>query len=126
METGITVNRQKRKTQGNNVYLQNKTQFQIYIKNDSTNVRMYRVKVNGQYIIRNGIVMKPYEKVYLDRGRNSDLKLIFNTYEIDGDDLSKVDDINGKVQIEQYLQETIEHWVKHTYIQPVNEWNKIT
>jgi len=109
----ITKDRKRLKQFGQNVYLNNGDEFELELFNPSTTTVLAKIKLDGSYISGGGIVLKPGQRVYLERYLDDPRKFKFETYEVDGTSNEVLDAIagNGDVVIDFFDE----------YKQPV--WN---
>jgi hypothetical protein len=109
----ITKDRKRLKQNGQNVYLNNGDEFELELFNPSSNTVLAKIKLDGSYISGGGIVLKPGQRVYLERYLDDPRKFKFETYEVDGTSNEVLDAIagNGDVVIDFFDE----------YKQPV--WN---
>jgi len=103
-EAFITTNKNRRKLQGNNVYLDNNSSFEIELFNPTSQVLLVKIKINGNYISDRGIVLNPGVRVFLERHIDSPEKFLFSTYTVSRDNkqVQKAIENNGLVEIEFY------------------------
>jgi Zn finger protein HypA/HybF involved in hydrogenase expression len=103
----ITSNRNRAKIYGNAVYLKDKQRFEIELFNPNTINYLAKISINGKSISNSGIVLKPGQRVYLERFIDSNNKFVFETYEIEksNEALAAVVD-NGLVEISFYPEQT--------------------
>jgi hypothetical protein len=109
---GISPNPEAYITKGKNrikqhidvVYLNDEDQFEIELFNPKTISVLAKIKLNGNYISNNGLVIKPGQRVHLDRYLDDAKKFKFNTYEVSGsnDEIKHAIQNNGLVEIEFY------------------------
>jgi len=103
----ITTNRNRAKIYGNTVYLRDKQRFEIELFNPNTINYLAKISINGKQISDSGIVLKPGQRVYLERFIDSNNKLVFETYEIENTDEALAATVdNGLVQISFYPEVT--------------------
>lgn len=97
----VTKNKQRIKQHGNVVYLKNGEEFELEIYNPRQNKILAKIELNGK-AIGSGIVLRPGERVFLERHLESNNKFLFETYTIDGNNKSAVKAIenNGSVKVE--------------------------
>ncbi len=109
----ITKDRKRLKQFGQNVYLNNRDEFELELFNPSTTTVLAKIKLDGSYISGGGIVLKPGQRVFLERYLDDPRKFKFETYEVDGTSNEVLDAIseNGDVVIDFFDE----------YKQPV--WN---
>ena len=109
----ITKDRKRLKQFGQIVYLNNGDEFELELFNPTSNTVLAKIKLDGSYIAGGGIVLKPGQRVYLERYLNEARKFKFETYEVDGTSNEVLDAIagNGDVVIDFFDE----------YKQPV--WN---
>jgi hypothetical protein len=98
----ITKDRKRLKQFGQNVYLNNGDEFQLELFNPSSTTVLAKIKLDGSYISGGGIVLKPGQRVYLERYLDDPRKFKFETYEVDGTSNEVLDAIagNGDVVID--------------------------
>ena len=63
-------------------YLQKGSEFQIEIFNPTTHTILAKIILNGNPISQGGLVLKPGERVFLDRYLDVAKKFMFDTYEV--------------------------------------------
>ena len=109
----ITKDKKRLKQFGQTVYLNNGDEFELELFNPTSNTVLAKIKLDGSYIAGGGIVLKPGQRVYLERYLNEARKFKFETYEVDGTSNEVLDAIagNGDVVIDFFDE----------YKQPV--WN---
>ena len=92
------------------VYLNDGDEFQIQIFNDKDTEIGAKITVNGEMIGNAYLVIRPGERVWLDRYLNVARKLKFVTYEVNGNNeqVQKAIQNNGIVKVELYRK-------KHNY-----------
>ena len=101
----ITTNRNRVKEYGSNVYLRDGQKFEIELHNPHTYKVLAKIKLNGYYISTSGLVLKPGQRVFLERFIDKDESFIFSTYDVDGTPESKAAiAYNGDVEVEYYAQ----------------------
>lgn len=107
-EAYITKGKNRLKQINDSVYLNDNDQFEIELFNPKTISVLAKIKINGIYISNRGLIIKPGQRVHLDRHIDEAKKFLFSTYEIDGENSAAIDAIqkNGLVEIEFY-DETI-------------------
>lgn len=96
---------------GVNLYMNEGETFEIELYNPKTNSVLSKIKLNGNYISSTGIVIRPGQRLFLERFFDTNNKFVFHTYTID---LSTPNwdaiAFNGNVEIEFYDEAP-----KHTY-----------
>lgn len=91
----ITKDKKRLKQNGQNVYLKNGDEFQLELFNPSTNTVLSKIKLDGNYISGGGIVLKPGQRIFLERYLDDARKFKFETYEVDGTSNEVLDAISG-------------------------------
>ena len=109
----ITKDKKRLKQFGQTVYLKNGDEFELELFNPTSNTVLAKIKLDGNYIAGGGIVLKPGQRVFLERYLDDPRKFKFETYEVDGTSNEVLDAIagNGDVVIDFFDE----------YKQPV--WN---
>lgn len=77
----VTVNRNRLKLYGENVYMKDGTTFEIELWNPRSNRVLAKISINGVSVSGGGIVVNPGQRVYLERFLEEDRKFKFTTYE---------------------------------------------
>jgi len=87
------------------VFLKNGDEFEIELFNPTPNKVLAKIKLNGKYL-SSGIVLRPGERVFLERYLDEAKKFLFETYGVDGSDPDVREAIrnNGEVEAEFYRE----------------------
>jgi hypothetical protein len=95
------------------VFLNDKDNFELEIHNPKQKSVLCKIKLNGEYISTSGIVLRPGQRVFLERFLDSNHKFEFSTYKVkDTSENRSAIDLNGDVQIEFYdEQEVRNNWL---------------
>ena len=101
----VTVGRQRVKQYGNSVYLNNGNEFEIELFNPTTTKVLAKLELNG-VSLGSGIVLRPGERVFLERYLNEAKRFLFETYEVDGNNpgVQKAIANNGQVSVKFYSE----------------------
>lgn len=102
----ITKNKQRVKQYGNNiVYLKNGDNFELEIYNPTKTKVLAKITING-LSIGNGIILRPAERVFLERYIDEAKKFLFETYEVNGASKEVLEAIqnNGKIEVSFYKE----------------------
>jgi hypothetical protein len=91
----ISKDRKRLKQFGQTVYLKNGDEFELELFNPTSTTVLAKIKLDGSYISGGGIVLKPGQRVYLERYLNEARKFKFETYEVDGTSNEVLDAIAG-------------------------------
>lgn len=104
----ITKGRQRIKQFGQNVYLKDGSEFEIELYNPSRQTVLSKIKINGEFINGGGIILKPGERVFLERYLDVPHKFKFETYTVDAtNETMNAIANNGDVEILFYNEEEI-------------------
>lgn len=120
----VTKGRQRVKQYGNTVYLNNGDEFEIELFNPTTNKVLAKIELNG-VSMSSGIVLRPGERVFLERHMNESRKFLFETYEIDGNNSSAQQAItnNGKVDVKFYCESIpFNYWCNNSWTYTSTSW----
>lgn len=98
----ITQGKHRLKQHGRNVYMKNGSEFELELFNPKQSTVLSKIKINGSYIGGGGIVLRPGERVFLERYLDDARKFLFETYNVDGDssEVLKAIQNNGEVTVE--------------------------
>jgi hypothetical protein len=104
----ITTGKQRLKQNGSSVYLNNGEEFEVEIFNPKSNSVLAKIKINGNYLSGGGIIVRPGQRVFLERYLNEARKFKFEVYEVNSSSKEVQEAIknNGEVIVEFY-DETI-------------------
>ena len=104
----ITTGKQRLKQNGSSVYLNNGEEFEVEIFNPKSNSVLAKIKINGNYLSGGGIIIRPGQRVFLERYLNEARKFKFEVYEVNSSSKEVQEAIknNGEVVVEFY-DETI-------------------
>ena len=92
---------------GNTVFLGDKDNFEFEIHNPTQKSVLCKIKINGEYISTSGVVIRPGQRVFLERFLDTNNKFEFSTYEVKDTSLNRTAiDLNGDVRIEFYNEQT--------------------
>lgn len=92
---------------GHNVFLNDKDNFEFEIHNPTQKSVLCKIKLNGEYISSTGIIVKPGQRVFLERFLDSNNKFEFGTYEVKDTSANRTAiDLNGDVRIEFYNEQS--------------------
>ncbi len=97
----ITKRKQRLKQNDGQVYLKDGDEYEIEIFNPTPTHILAKIKVDKDYLSGGGIVLRPGERVFLERFLDTNNKFVFRTYEV-GKEAVNVGaiDNNGYVEIE--------------------------
>lgn len=100
----ISSGKNRLKQFGGAVYMSDNQEFEIELYNPKRSPVLAKIKLNGTYISSTGIIIKPGQRVFLERFLDSNNKFVFSTYEVSGNSQEVKDAIanNGDVEIEFY------------------------
>jgi hypothetical protein len=108
----ITKGKHRIKQHSQSVYLNNGDEFEIELFNPTQKTILAKIKINGEYLSTAGLILKPGQRVFLERFIGVDKKLVYSTYEIDGSNKEVLNAIasNGNVEVEFY-NESLPNWI---------------
>jgi hypothetical protein len=86
-------------------YLNNGTEFEIELFNPTNENVLAEIKLNGKTISNGGLVLKPGQRVYLERFLDSHQKFLFETYSVENTNevLSAIVN-NGELSVSFYKE----------------------
>ena len=101
----VTKGRQRVKQYGNTIYLKNGDEFELELFNPTQSKVLAKINLNGKSL-GSGIIIRPGERVFLERYLDEARKFLFETYEVDGSDSNVKEAIknNGEVEV-QFFEE---------------------
>lgn len=101
----ITKGKQRIKQNGNSVYLKDGDEFQIELFNPTQNKIKSEIRVNNKSI-GPGIIIRPGERVFLERYTSDSKKFLFSTYIVDcnNSQVREAIKLNGDVTVKFYKE----------------------
>ena len=109
-EAYITVNKKRIRQYGKNVYMDNKQEFEIELYNPTQNKVLAVITLNGTKMTGGGVVIKPGQRIFLERYLDSNNKFLFDTYEVEStNEILDAISNNGDIQINFYNEEQTPH-----------------
>ena len=122
-EAYVTKGKNRLKQHGESVYLDDQDQFEIELFNPKNTSVLAKIKINGNYISSRGLVVKPGQRVHLDRYIDEAKKFLFSTYEVSGtnEQVKEAIQYNGLVEIEFYDEEIPRTVFGGSFGQPYNQ-----
>ena len=102
------------------VYLNDGTEFQIYLKNPYQTHLGVKIYVNNQVIGSNMLVLRPGQSFWLDRFLNDNKKFLFSTYNVENTaEMKYATNNNGKVKIEFYHEKEETPYISAKIVEPL-------
>lgn len=96
----ITVNKQRLRQDGKSVYMKDQTEFEIELYNPTKEKIMAMIEMNGTPISDSGIILKPGQRVFLERFLDNEKKFLYETYVVNNNKETKeAIQGNGKVTV---------------------------
>lgn len=124
----ITKGKQRVKQYNNDtVYLHNGEEFELELFNPTSDKVLAKIKLNGNSI-GSGIVLRPGERVFIERYLDEARKFRFQTYEVNGDndDVQRAIANNGDVEVTFYKEEIPWNYPSITWTTPWPTWGTYT
>ncbi len=114
----VTKGKQRIKQFDKTVYLNNGDEFEIELFNPTANKVLAEIELNSKSIGA-GIVLRPGERVFLERYIETARKFLFETYKVNGnnDEVKQAIANNGNVQVNFY-SECTSIWPSGVYTYP--------
>lgn len=101
----ITKGKQRLKQHTDTVYLKNGDEFEIELFNPTQNKVLAKIEMNGNSI-GSGIILRPGERVFLERYLDEAKKFLFETYTVNGnnEEVKRAIENNGDIVVRFYNQ----------------------
>ena len=114
----ITKSKQRLKQHIDTVYLNNGDEFEVELFNPTQNKVLSKIEINGKSI-GNGIVLRPGERVFLERYLDEAKKFLFETYVVNGNNKEVKNAItnNGNITIKFFDEVSL--YSKPSYSQSI-------
>ena len=104
----ITKSRGRLKAYGQSVYLKDGSHFEIELYNPKTAPVLAKIWINGKPLSESGLILKPGQRVYLERFLDVSKKFLFETYDVDrSTGTVRAIANNGKVEVLFYDEMSI-------------------
>jgi hypothetical protein len=113
----------------NNYYLKDGTEFSIELFNPLRESILCKIYLNGKSISYSGLVLKPGQRVFLERFIDSPKKFLFETYEVDNNSTTKnAIAENGDLSVEFYLESKpiVDKWYSYSSYIDLSNYNSGT
>jgi hypothetical protein len=104
----VSSDKGRKSIKNGKVYLKDKEEFQIELFNPLTDCVLADIKLNGNTISQSGLVIRPGERFYLDCFVDDNKKFVFNTYEVEDSQSTKVAiSKNGMLEVFFYKESVV-------------------
>ena len=102
----VTKSKQRLKQNNDTVYLNNGDEFEVELYNPTQGKILAKIEINGNPIGGNGIILRPGERVFLERYLNEAKKFLFETYKVNGENsqVKKAIEKNGNISVKFYQE----------------------
>lgn len=99
------------------VYLPKNAEFEIELFNPMQSRVLAKISLNNKVLSGGGIVLKPGERIFLERYLDDDKKFLFETYEVDSsiENIEYIIANNGLVSVSFYEEQNNTFWTNTTY-----------
>lgn len=88
---------------GHVVFMEDNDNFEFEIHNPTQNTILCKIKLHGEYISQSGLVLRPGERVFLERFFDTNNKFQFSTYTVNNtSENQSAITLNGDIRIEFY------------------------
>lgn len=102
-------------------FLQKSSEFQIELFNPTTDTVLAKIYLNENLISQGGLVLRPGQRVFLDRYLDVAKKFVFDTYKVSNtNEVKKAIENNGDMKVEFYKEAEI----KRPYIKLTDNFGK--
>jgi hypothetical protein len=93
---------------GHVVFMEDKDNFEFEIHNPTRKTVLCKIKLNGDYISQSGLVLRPGERIFLERFLDTNNKFQFSTYSVTNttENQSAIV-LNGDVRVEFYDEKIV-------------------
>jgi len=95
---------------GHVVFMEDNDNFEFEIHNPTQNTVLCKIKLHGDYISQSGLVLRPGERVFLERFFDTNNKFQFSTYTVNNtSENQSAIALNGDIRIEFYNEKRNNH-----------------
>lgn len=125
-EAHVTLKKSRLKEYNNkSVYLKDGQEFEIELFNPHQKSVLAKISINGISISGGGIVLRPGQRVFLERYLDVDRKFKFSTYEVENTgEAREAIAKNGNVDIQFYYEQEPPYWYGGSTITVSNGWTQ--
>lgn len=117
-QSHITINKGRIKAYNHNVYMSDNQKFEIELFNPLSERILAKIEINCKLIYQGGIILRPGERVYLERYLDENRRFVFKTYNVDSTNTVMIKN-NGTIQVlfykEKQYYNTINVWPNTWY-----------
>lgn len=104
----------------NYVYLKDESNFELELYNPTNSTILAKISINGECYNDGGLVLRPGQRVFLERFLDSTNKFKFNTYNVDnGKQTKEAIKDNGLIRVDFYYEVHWKDFVYYTLAQPI-------
>ena len=97
---------------GHVVFMEDNDNFEFEIHNPTQNTILCKIKLHGDYISQSGLVLRPGERVFLERFFDTNNKFQFSTYTVNNtSENQSAITLNGDIRIEFYNEKRNNHLI---------------
>jgi len=110
-EVYLSVGRNRRKLNGGNYYLKDGTEFELEIFNPTQDQIGCEISLDGKQISSSKLVLKPGQRVFLERFLDDNQRFKFSTYEVENSqDARQAIERNGNVTVRFFRESKPSIW----------------
>jgi hypothetical protein len=93
---------------GHVVFMEDQDNFEFEIHNPTKKTVLCKIKLNGDYISQSGLVLRPGERIFLERFLDTNNKFQFSTYSVNNtSENQSAISLNGDVRVEFYDERVV-------------------
>lgn len=93
---------------GHVVFMEDQDNFEFEIHNPTTKTVLCKIKLNGDYISQSGLILRPGERIFLERFLDTNNKFQFSTYSVNNtSENQSAIALNGDVRVEFYDEKIV-------------------
>jgi len=119
----ITKNKQRVRQYGTTNYLKNGDEFEIELHNPLQKTILARIKLNGIEISTTGLILKPGQRVFLERYFDKPNRFKYETYEVEDLNESKqAIALNGQLDVQFFLEYEPQRYYTYPTYEPIIYW----
>lgn len=121
------MDRSRVKQYGDTVFLKNGQHFEIELFNPKSTQVLAKISLNGRSISSSGIVLKPGQRVFLERFLDEARRFMFETYDVENskEALAAIEN-NGEVKVEFFNERPALYVSDYVYAGPAYSQPKFT
>ena len=122
-EVYVSVGKDRRRSYNENYYLKNGEEFELELYNPTQDVYACEIHINGKPISTSRLIIKPAQRIFLERFLDDNKRFKFETYEVENtSEAQAAIALNGQIKVKFYKDQKIVIRTPLPYVTFDNNW----